>query len=389
MAAGGSAVAHDAEGRVVFVEGAIPGERVSAQISEEKKSFSRAAVTEVLHTSPHRRTPPCRYVAEGCGGCDWQHITPSHQLALRQQVVEGALGRLGGASKPVVEPGPELPSEAYRTTVRCLVVDGRAAYRRRGSHEGVVIDDCLIAHPLISELIAEGRFADAREVTLRVGARTGERLVIAHPTAHGVSVPDGVRVVGTDDLKRGRRAWYHEDVAGRSWRISATSFFQDRPDGAEALIDRAAQLIARHAPDAGHLVDLCSGVGLFAGTLGQGRRVTAVERHRSALADARVNLAADDVKLVGSSFERWRPTKGDSAADVVLADPARSGLGRKGVAVVAATGAPLVLLVSCDPASLGRDAGLLGDVGYRSLGSSLVDLFPQTSHVETMTGFIR
>lgn len=377
------------DGRVVFVAGAMPGERVRTTITDERTSFARATVDEVLSPSVHRREPPCPHVVQGCGGCDWQHIEPGHQRELRRQLVQDSLQRSGGIPDPTVHLGPDLPSQGYRTTVRCLVVNGRAAYRRRSSHDALVVDDCLIAHPLIRELIVDGRFGAAREVTLRVGARTGERMVVAHPTASGVVVPDDVRVVGTDELRAGKRSWFHEEVAGRTWRVSATSFFQDRPDGAEALIDEASRLMADHAPEATRLVDLCSGVGLFAGTVGVGRRTVAIERHRPAVADARINLAGEDVKLVSAPFERWRPAQADRLADVVIADPARSGLKRAGVDVAVATGAGLVVLVSCDPASLGRDAALLAASGYRPTGSTLVDLFPQTSHVETMTGFVR
>jgi 23S rRNA (uracil1939-C5)-methyltransferase len=222
-------------------------------------------------------------------------------------------------------------------------------------------------------------------VTLRAGARTGERLVVADPSAEGVVVPAGVAVIGTDELRAGRRAWFHEAVAGRTWRVSADSFFQARPDGAEALVETVTAEVAAHASDAGTMVDLCGGVGLFAGTVGADRSVVLVERNRSAVADAAVNLADLDVRIVRSSFEGWRPSR----ADVVVADPARRGLGKEGVAAAAATGARLVVLVSCDPASLGRDAGLFTKAGFEPTTSTVIDLFPQTSHVEVVTGFIR
>lgn len=385
VAAGGESVARDASGRVVFVRGTLPGERVRAVLTEEKRSFARADTIEVLEPSADRREPPCPHVAEGCGGCDWQHVAHDAQRRQRRDVVVDALTRIGHLSAPVVELGPDLPSERYRTTVRCTVVDGHAGYRRRRSHDGIAVDSCLVAHPLVEELVRDGRFGDAREVTLRAGARTGERLLVAHPSADDVDVPADVLVVGADELRAGRRAWFHEEVAGRTWRVSATSFFQDRPDGAEALVDRARLLVERHAPDADTVVDLCAGVGLFAGTLADGRRVMAVERHRAAVADARTNLAGVDATVVRASFEGWRP----SPADVVVADPARTGLGRVGVDVVAAAEPDLVVLISCDPAALGRDAGLLVAKGFQPTETVVVDLFPHTSHVETVTGFTR
>lgn len=385
MAVGGEAVARDDAGRVVFVHGALVGERVLVELTEERKTFARASVVEVLDPSVDRREPPCPNVRRGCGGCDWQHMAPATQADHRQASVIESLQRLGGITDPDVRTGAPLATERYRTTVRCAVVDGRVAYRRRRSHDLLTVDDCLVAHPLIADLITHGRFGSAREVTLRAGARTSERLVLAHPTAEGVVVPDDTLVVGTADVRQGRRAWYHEEVAGRRWRISATSFFQARPDGAEALVEAVGAAVHELVPDASTMVDLCSGVGLFAGTAGAGRRVVAVERHRAAVADARHNLADDDVRHVRSGFEGWRA----SPAEIVVADPSRSGLGPAGVRTVAAVGATAVVLVSCDPAALGRDADLLQAVGYRYIGSVLVDLFPHTSHVEVVSRFLR
>ncbi len=241
---------------------------------------------------------------------------------------------------------------------------------------------CLVAHPLLDELITAGRYPDG-EVILRVGARTGERLVIVDGGADVVTVPEGVRVVTKAELRAGTRAWYHEELAGRCWRVSARSFFQARPDGAEALVEAvAAALDGALSPDA-HLVDLYGGVGLFAGSVGPVGHTTLVESGASAVADARVNLADCSVRILKSDVARWRPAR----ADVVVADPPRTGLAATGVAAVVATHATRLALVSCDPASLGRDTKLLAAAGYQIRSATLVDLFPHTSHVEVVSRF--
>jgi tRNA/tmRNA/rRNA uracil-C5-methylase (TrmA/RlmC/RlmD family) len=241
-------------------------------------------------------------------------------------------------------------------------------------------------------MVREGRFGAAEEVVLRVGAATGERMAVASPTADGVELPDDVLVVGADELEAGRRAWIHDDVAGRRWRISAGSFFQTRPDGAAALVEVVDEMVADQLVQPGRpgrprtLLDAYCGVGLFAGSLLQGRtgwRGVAAERGRSAVADARHNLADLDVKVVSAPIEHLRAPR----ADVVVADPSRAGLGRAGVHVLASAGAPRFVLVSCDPASAGRDAALLGGVGYRPVESVVVDLFPHTHHTEVVTHF--
>ncbi len=396
VAAGGAAVAREDGGRVVFVEGALPDEQVAVEVVEERRSFARGRIVEVVEASPHRIEPPCPHVADGCGGCRWQHVEPSHQPDLKRRIVADALariGKLGAADELLADIGlaPPLPTTGYRTTVRAAVVEGHAGLRHHHSHEVLALDSCLVAHPGVEELLVGGRFDGATEVTLRIGPATAERLVLATPTAAGVSVPGDVLVVGADELAAGRRAWFHDQVAGRSWRISASSFFQSRADGAAQLVEvvRAAvePHVRRDRTEPGTLVDLCCGVGLFAGAVAAplGTRAVGVERHGAAVHDARRNLAGDDATVVRSSLDGWRP----SPADVVVADPARSGLGDPAVRSVAATGAGLVVLVSCDPGALGRDAGLLRRAGYRWQGSTLVDLFPHTPEVEVVSTFQR
>lgn len=388
MAAGGDAVARDEEGRVVFVAGALPGERVLADLVDERSRFARAVVTAVIEPAPGRVPAPCPFVATGCGGCGWQHVDHGEQRRLKAGIVAEALGRIGKVDVPEIGPGPELAPVGYRSTVRAAVVDGRAGFRHRRSHDVVVVDRCLVAHPLVDEVLAEGRFGDAQEIVVRAGVATGERLVLARPTAAGVVVPGDVVVVGADELAAGRRAWYHEEVAGRTWRISATSFFQARPDGAAALVEvvRSAALDpdgfgGDAFPRVGEgvspprLVDLYAGVGLFAGTVGARwpGPILAVERDAVAAHDARHNLADRRAlpyrtRVVRADVSRWR----SSPADVVIADPARAGLARVGVERVAATGARRVVVVSCDAAALGRDAGLLARHGYRLDRKSVV-----------------
>ncbi|MBU3701074.1 MAG: RNA methyltransferase, partial [Acidimicrobiia bacterium] len=183
----------------------------------------------------------------------------------------------------------------------------------------------------------------------------------------------------------GRRAWIHEEVVGRNWRISAGSFFQTRPDGAAVLVDVVSGMVGdAMAGDEGLLLDAYCGVGLFAGSLLDGRsgwRAVAVERGHSSVADARINLADLDVKVVRSGLERFRAP----AARVVVADPSRRGLGARAVEVLAATGADRFVLISCDAAAAGRDVALLGRAGYRPRRSVVVDLFPHTHHMEIVT----
>jgi 23S rRNA (uracil1939-C5)-methyltransferase len=380
MVAGGAALARDADGRVVLVEGALPGETVRVAIVSGKRSFARARVTEVVTASADRVAPPCPFVAAGCGGCDWQHVAVDAQARHQRAILVDALTRIGkveGAEEVVAEP-VTLPADGYRTSVRVLVRKGRPAFRRAHSHEPVPVDACLVAHPLIDDLLRTARFDGVTEAELRCGARTGERLAIVHPTNRYLTLPDDVVTIGSDDLERGLDASYTEEAAGRRWRISARSFFQTRPDGADAL----AGLVAAAVPDAARtVVDLYSGVGLFAGTVArEGRKVVAVEGNPSAVRDARHNVRGLDVAVGRGDVARWEPV----AADAVIADPSRAGLGAEVVDRIARTDAPRVVLVSCDAASAGRDVGLLAQQGFVLQAVTPVGLFPHTSHVEAV-----
>jgi len=389
LVAGGEGLARPVDRPVVFVRGTLPGERVRARLVEVHRGYRRAELLSVETPSPVRVEPPCPSVVRGCGGCDLQHAVPGSQPGLKAAMVVDALRRIAHIEEPLVEAGPALPATGFRTTVRAAVDGGRMGFRRHRSHEVVVTDTCLVAHPLVDEVVRHGRFGDASEVTVRVGAATGERLVVVDPFAQDVVVPDDVAVIGADELRAGRRSWIHEEVLGRRWRISARSFFQTRPDGAAALADA----VTRAAGDAlrgARVVDAYSGVGLLsAAVLGAegapAASVVAVERSASSATDAKVNLSDLHARVVRSGVERWRPSR----ADVVVADPSRAGLGRQGVDVLHATRAPLLVLVSCDMAALGRDTALLTERGFRLERAELVDLFPHSHHVEVVSRFAR
>lgn len=362
-------------------------------------------ITGGREPSAGRVPAPCPFVAAGCGGCGWQHVAVPTQRELKAGMVAEALARLGGVVDPVVTAAPPLPDTGYRTTLRGVAGDdGRVALRRRHSHDLVAVPGCLVAHPLVAEVLAEGRFPPGAVVTVRAGAATGERMVVVDGDGgHGgeardtgdrrdldgggggeeagrIRVPDGVRVVTGAELAAGRRAWLHEVVAGVRLRVSARSFFQAGRDGAEALVAAVGAAVGDVGPG-DRLADLYGGVGLFAATVGRRARVDVVESSPSSAADARVNLRDLDARVVRGDVARWRARR----MDVVVADPPRAGLGRRGARVVAASRAPRVVLVSCDAGSLGRDVRLLRGAGYRFVSATVVDAFPHTPHVEVVS----
>jgi 23S rRNA (uracil1939-C5)-methyltransferase len=369
MVAGGDALARAEDGRVALIDGALPGERVRVEITADKADLLRGRVIEVLEASAARVVPPCVHAREGCGGCGWQHVAVEAQPRFKLDIIRDALTRIARIPDPVLAEPVLLPSEGFRTTVRALVVDGKPAFRRHQSHDPVMIDSCLVAHPAIDELLRDGHFGRALEVTLRVGVGSGERAALAEPAETILDLPP--------DVMRGKNAHVHEVIDGHTLRVSINSFFQSRTDGAETLARLVRDAIG---PDR-VIADLYCGVGLFAVTADRPKRVVAVERGRSAVADAKHNLKGRDARVVRSDVGKWRGNK----VDVVVADPSRAGLGRDGARAVLACDPERVVLVSCDAAALARDVGLLVGADYGLTSITLVDLFAHTPHVECVT----
>jgi 23S rRNA (uracil1939-C5)-methyltransferase len=390
VVAGGDGLAREASGRVVFVPGALPGEVVDVEISgKAKKDFARARLIEVVDASPHRLGAPCAALARGCGGCDWQHVEPSAQLSLKVEIVREALRRTGRLADAEVVAGRSVSPLAYRTSMRlALDRDGRAGLRRERSNDAVPLDECLVAHDALSAMLAPLRIPGGDEVSLRVSASTGE--------ATAWWTPESMRAHGlAEHVRTGSTAALTEAVVPTrlprvDLRVSAASFFQSGPDAAAVLVDAVESVGGERLATARTVVDAYGGVGLFATTVAPAAtELVLVEGSPSACADAQVNVAANlagrDASVVESAIEDWRPTR----ADAVVADPSRQGLGRDAAEVLAATGAPLLVLVSCDPVSLARDATLLRDLGYAHESTTVVDLFPHTHHVEAVTRFVR
>ncbi|MCQ3813971.1 MAG: TRAM domain-containing protein [Acidimicrobiia bacterium] len=381
----GTGVARADDGRVVFVEGALPGEVVTAELVRTDRRWARARIISVIEASKDRVPISCSHQLEGCGGCDLLHVEPAAQLRMKQSMVVDQLVRAQvKAPDPVLR---SLDNDQGRTTIKAAVVNGRAGYRARSSHDVIVPDVCGAVDPAAEQLLVEGRFGQAREVTIRIGNRTGERMVVLNGNANGngnkVMLPDDVLAVTTAELQSGKRAWIHEEAAGRRWRVSARSFFQNRPAGVDALVDEVTKMVDELADD-GVMVDAYAGIGVFAGTVGVGRKVHVIERGKDPTADARVNLNGNDALVLTAAVENWR----SSPAAVVVADPAREGLGVRGVRALLRAEPDVFVLVSCDPSSFARDAKLLENGGMTLNRYTVLDLFPGTSHVETVAAFV-
>lgn len=346
---GGHAVGR-LEGRVLFVRGGIPGETVRVEVTDSrKKSYWYARVVEVLEPSPHRVTPPCP-IAESCGGCDFQHVSLTHQRELKRQGLAEQLERLAGLTwDGTVEPVGDS-GLGWRTRMRYHNSDAGFGMRAPRSHTVVPLPagGCLIAHPA-----GRGRVGGAADQCT-------------------VTVADsGVAVDGVPQVVR-------ERVGRREFQVDANGFWQVHTDAAATL---SAAVIEALAPQPGEsALDLYCGVGLFAGALvDAGATVVGIEGNRKAVAHARANVP-QGVFHAGDVAKELQRRK--LSAQLVVLDPPRSGAGRPVVDQISSLFPRAIAYVACDPASFARDVGWFAQRGYQLAGLRAFDLFPMTHHVE-------
>lgn len=382
VVAEGDGLGRLADGRVVFVEGALPGELVEISIVKQSRDYARARIERIVERSPERVEPPCPHVSAGCGGCDLQHASLDLQRSIKIDIVRESLQRLGRIPDPDVRSTWFESRVGERSTMRVArAPSGTFGFRRRRSNDVIAIDHCLVVRPEVDAVFGTlGASSEIDEVTVRVSVASGLTGLWWEPS--DVTI-DGL----ADDMAIGASARLEETVHGHRLDVSMASFFQSSPRAAEAI---ATAVVAALGPidrwPSGPFVDLYGGAGLFSVTVApHDRKVIVVEANPFAADDARHNLRERPATVVTSRVEDWLPAQ----AAVVVADPARDGLRAAGVDVIERTGTSVLALVSCDPASLGRDARLLGEVGFDLDWVEVLDPFPHTHHVEAVSRFVR
>lgn len=386
LVAGGEAMARDDDGRVVFVTGALPGELVEVEIDSTKKDYARGAVVDVLEPSPLRDSPSCAHRRAGCGGCDWMHLQLAAQLDAKAEIVRESLRRVARLEEVTVDnlvrTGSSVSQFGYRTTIRVVGgPDGMVGFREHKTSEVVPVTSCPVAESKLSRLLPLLNVDDGAELTLRSSVATGAITAI-WDRKYRKSIRGLPR-----EVHIGERGWLTERVAGHDLRVSAGSFFQSGAQAAELLVAAVAEA-APELAGARHAVDAYGGVGLFAVTTMQtAARVTLIESARSAWFDAEHNMGEREHVIIRGEVARWKARDNDPV-DVIVADPARPGLAKPGVAALTAASPSVLVLVNCDPVSLARDTTLLAAAGYVPERVEVFDLFPNTHHVETVTRFV-
>jgi len=368
----GTAVAR-LNGQAVFVSGALPGEVVVAEVQRAHRDYLEARAVEVCTPSQARVQPRCTHFDEA-GSCEWEFIEYAEQVRLKDAILSEQLRRVGHFEEVPQRPAQPSPVEwGYRNHARFAVdAAGDPCYLRRGSHVPVYIEGCAVLARPINELLPRltGRLAGLQGLELRCGINTGELLIAPSLEGRGLDIESG-------------QDCYHETLLGRSFRISAGSFFQVNTQVAALL---ANALIESLALDGSELVADCyAGVGTFACLLSpQAKAVLAIESETSAVEDGRLNAGfLENVRVRKGTVERILPGL-TPQPNVAVLDPPRAGVEREVIGALTAGGTRRVAYCSCDPATLSRDLRLLVDGGFALESVQLLDMFPQTPHIEAL-----
>jgi 23S rRNA (uracil1939-C5)-methyltransferase len=413
-------------GKAVFIPFTLAGEMVEAEIAEEKPGFARARVTAITAPSSYRLQPKCPYFAR-CGGCHYQHANYSQQFEIKKEILRESLRRIAKLELQCeIQQHPSTPWN-YRNRSRLQVrtrPEFCAGYFKLASHEVLAVEGCPISSPLINRGIAllwqSGRaskvpegvreiefFANANDsgmlVELNCGPETrraearacAEELSAAMPEIAGVTAFRGSENGSQERLVTVGAAQLIFQAKNAAYRVSAGAFFQTN----RFLIDELVQIVT--AAQTGQLaIDLYAGVGLFSTALACNFRHTiSVESSQTAVRDLQYNLPPNGKAVQATAEHYLHPKKrGRSVSvlpeppvrpDLVVVDPPRAGLGELVARAVARLDAPRVTYVSCDPATLARDLVILLGAGYRVEQLHLVDLFPQTFHLESVVHLVR
>jgi 23S rRNA (uracil1939-C5)-methyltransferase len=391
---GGEALGRLPDGRALFVPYGLPGEHVRVRLVEEKRGFARAQLVDVLVPSQERITPICQHFTI-CGGCHYQHMPYEMQLRAKADILRDQLVRIGGLENPRIN--DTIPSSKqlnYRNHVQFhLDSDGKLGYQKWRSREVVPITECHLPEETLNDLWPQLEIEPQPElerVSLRLGAQDAALLILESnsdevteikmdiPVAAVHMGPQTVQVLADTNMMM-------MDILGRSFQVSAGSFFQVNSGMAERLVTHLQENLSLSADTT--LMDVYCGVGLFSAFLApKVGNLIGVEDSPSACDDFIVNLDEfNNVSLYQDNAERVLPAV-DERVDIIVVDPPRNGLTRPVMDAILEKHKPVVLAyVSCDAATLGRDAKRLAAGGYRLAQATPFDLFPQTFHIESIS----
>jgi 23S rRNA (uracil1939-C5)-methyltransferase len=398
MAYGGEALGRLPDGRAVFVPFALPGEKVRLRLVEEKRGHARAELIEVLEPSSMRIAPRCPHFTL-CGGCHYQQLDYSRQLAVKEGILGEQLERIGGLKDVPLQPGVGSPKPwNYRNHVQFhLSPEGRLGYQAARSQKVVPISECHLPEPPLNELWPQldiESMPGLERVSLRLGMGNDIMLILesGDPEPLEFSVEDlpisAVHLGPGGALVLAGSEYLWIEVLGQPFRVSPAAFFQVNTNQAAAMVEHVLTNLPLEPGST--ILDLYCGVGLFSKFLApRAKRLVGIEISAEAGEDYTANLDEfDNVELYEAPVEDVLASM-EFHPDVIVMDPPRSGLERGTMDGLLRQGAGRLVYVSCDPSTLARDAKRLTAAGYRLEQITLFDLFPQTYHIESVSWWKR
>jgi 23S rRNA (uracil1939-C5)-methyltransferase len=360
------------DGRVVLTPFVLPGEQASVEQEDEL----HARLVAVERPAPERVEPGCPYFGT-CGGCHYQHASYEYQLDQKVAILREVMRRVGKFEAPANIPVISGPEWKYRNRSQFHIRGGRLGYLKTGSHDLVPIEKCPISSPMLNECIAA---LNEMMKDRRFPQFVKEIEVFTNETETQLNVLQTDRHVARSffDWAADRIPGYVDGpLTYQGFRVSYKSFFQVNRFLVEQLVEAALGDAAGE-----RAVDLYAGVGLFSWPMmSRFERVTGVESSAAAVGDLMHNVPK--AEAVRSSVDEYLSVQVD-APDFVLADPPRSGLGKHAVRHLLRIKPKRIHIVACDPSTLARDVAQLLAAGYQLEHMILVDLFPQTYHLETI-----
>jgi 23S rRNA (uracil1939-C5)-methyltransferase len=403
------------DGKVVFIPYTVTGDEAWIEITEEKNRYSTARLLEVIKSSPARVNPPCPYFGT-CGGCQWQHMTYSIQVEQKKETFVEILKRLGGMKEiPPLSVVPSPKPYDYRVRVQLKVKGNRVGYYQEKSHHLVDVDRCPISHPLVNQILQELRkemnvLSCMEQIDVNVSPEERRGVLLFHPRSYDRRTEYFMKeLLQGHPILRGLAITWKEDrhLFGDPTlnftiplvregekreirlRLSPGSFSQVNLEQNQRLIQTVLQFSEVNQEDG--VFDFYAGVGNLTLPLATvAREVLGIEENRMAFEDAQYNAERNGMKncqfVQGRVEEFLLDWKGEPP-DLIVLDPPRTGC-KKILGQVVRLKPERIIYVSCEPTTFARDLGLFAERGYSLQRLSLIDMFPQTYHMEVV-GLLR
>jgi 23S rRNA (uracil1939-C5)-methyltransferase len=402
---GGDGLGRLPSGEVVFVPWSAPGDKLQVRTTSGKPI--KGKIDAVLETSSERTEPRCS-VFGLCGGCQWQHITPTAQREWKRKIVVESLARIGQLKDvPVAETlGSDETAWHYRNRVQWDVQNGRLGYHQAQSNEITSFEHCwIISEPMnrLADWLQDYFAQNPPEGLQRVevftntegamllsleGEKNSQFKELAKALREAFPAIVGVVHAETRKVFSGE-SHLIETLSGMSYQVSAGSFFQTNRHAAEQMLSVMGQWLL---PGNETLLDLYAGVGTFSIAFKERfARILAIESAPTAAADARVNFTLNGALHIALLEGDVRGTlrKMQEHFDTSIVDPPRAGCQPEVLSWLASNIQKQILYVSCNPTTLARDLKSLTDAGWRIEAVQPLDMFPQTYHVETLVNLVR